>query len=132
MTERTDISLQERIARFRRGSYIHGYNVDAGESASEIRDGDVEAVAAAYIADLKLQETWKFCPECPPVIGQGLFVNRPRCRTGVKMVLSDKNYSGTGVDMYNCPKCGKGFAVSYNVAAVVHDPSWDVDPKENQ
>lgn len=125
MTERTDISLQERIARFRRGNYIRGYNVDAGESPSEIRDGDVEAVAAAYIAYLELQTNWRFCPECPP-----LKPNNPR--TGVKMIESDKNYSGTGVDMYNCPKCGKGFAVSYMVAKVSRDPDWDVDPKENQ
>lgn len=115
----SEISLEDRINRFRNGNYVVGYNVDAGESPSEIRDGDVEAVAAAYIADLELQDNWKFCPECPSVkSGSGR-------RVGVKMELSESNYSGTGEDMYNCPKCGRGFAVSYKVAAVVRDPSWD-------
>ena len=115
------VSLNDRIVRFRQGSYVHGYNVDAGESASEIRDGDVEALAAAYIADLELQDNWKFCSECPSVVS-----DRGH-RVGVKMELSEGNYSGSGEDMYNCPKCGKGFVVSYKVAAVVRDPSWDVE-----
>lgn len=132
MYENKPISLADRISRFRRGSYVVGYNVDAGESPYDVRKCDIEALANAFVADLELQENWKFCPDCPVVMGKSLFANRQTCRTGVKMELSDRNYSGTGVDMYNCPKCGKGFAVSYKVASVVREPNWDVDVESTQ
>lgn len=52
-----------------------------------------------------------FCPNC---------VNNA-------LECSDANYSGTGTDMANCPKCGRGFCVSYKIDKVTPCPALDVD-----
>lgn len=69
-----------------------------------------------------------YCPVCPPVmVGR----NRDRKSSETALEISESNYSGCGVDMANCPKCGRGFVVSYMVKAITHEPSWDVDPRDN-
>lgn len=29
--------------------------------------------------------------------------------------------------MANCPVCGKGYQISYQVGEIKHEPTWDVD-----
>lgn len=49
------------------------------------------------------------CPSCPRW-------ETPRgVERGVEMDEIETNYSGCGVDIYECPKCHKRFQVSYKV-----------------
>lgn len=67
-----------------------------------------------------------YCPACKPE----RFLNK---RTGKlvtvrqRLLLSEENYSGTGISMANCEKCGRGFAISYKVDKITPEPDWDVD-----
>lgn len=57
------------------------------------------------------------CPTCiegPP--------RRPR---EIRLILIEHNYSGCGVDMAYCPKCGRGYCISYKVDQVTHVPDFD-------
>lgn len=65
-----------------------------------------------------------WCPICEPKLNaRGRRIDQP-------LVESDANYSGTGTDMANCPKCGKGFCISYKIDTVQRAEEWDV-PKED-
>lgn len=61
------------------------------------------------------------CPFCPPM---GKRQRKPL------LECNDQNYSGCGVDMGNCPECGRGFQISYRVAEVTHIPDWDGESRE--
>lgn len=53
-------------------------------------------------------ELLKECPACPRVgTRQG--------ERGVELEVVRDNYSGCGVDICRCPKCGKYFQVSYKI-----------------
>lgn len=47
-----------------------------------------------------------------------------------QLECAERNYSGTGCDMANCPNCGKGYQVSYMVESICPATSWDlpIDP----
>lgn len=60
------------------------------------------------------------CPECPPIKDKKGRIIGPWLR------LTERNYSGTGVDMVYCEKCGKGFQVSYKVDQIIRAKDWDV------
>jgi hypothetical protein len=55
-----------------------------------------------------------FCPKCPPV------KDRSGRQRGELLECSDSNYSGTVTDMANCPKCGRGFCISYKIDKITH------------
>lgn len=59
-----------------------------------------------------------YCPKCPTRIVRGQTV-------GVQLVLDEHNYSGCGVDMAECPQCGKCFQISYKVDEIIEAPWWD-------
>src|SRR5258708_7705195 len=61
------------------------------------------------------------CPNCSPQ------KNRRGLIIGVYLQCSENNYSGCGVDMANCPNCGKGFQISYKIDKITPEPSWDID-----
>jgi hypothetical protein len=63
--------------------------------------------------------------ECPAKCVTGGKKKRP-----VNLKLIERNYSGCGVDTAYCPKCGKGYEVSYRVDAVTPEPAWDQAPEE--
>lgn len=56
------------------------------------------------------------CPECPRS-GQGN--KKPN------LTLTSRNYSGSGIDIGNCPECGKAFCISYKIANIDRISSWD-------
>lgn len=56
-----------------------------------------------------------FCPKCPPVFHR----NIPEKRVGTQMECTERSYSGTGTDIFVCPKCGKDFFVSYKVDTII-------------
>jgi hypothetical protein len=62
-----------------------------------------------------------FCPVCPPR------KNKRGEQIGIRLRCSEDNYSGCGVDMANCPECGKGFQVSFKIDEVTREPTWDRD-----
>lgn len=62
-----------------------------------------------------------YCPKCKPVF------NKHKRRLDPPLVCSSANYSGCGVDMANCPTCGKGYQISYKIDKVAHCKDWDVD-----
>lgn len=66
------------------------------------------------------------CPNCPT------WKNKYGKIVGEYLECSDDNYSGCGEDMANCPKCGKGYAISYQIKAVTPEPSWDIDLAEEE
>lgn len=69
-----------------------------------------------------------YCPECPPI-----WVGKNKSRRGdPPLHLDESNYSGCGVDMATCPRCGRGFAISYQVKAIQRAPEWDVPPGGNE
>ena len=52
------------------------------------------------------------CPKCPKKeTKRGFF--------GVSMNEIESNYSGCGVDIYECPQCNKKFQVSYKVDQII-------------
>jgi len=61
------------------------------------------------------------CPSCKP------HKNKKGKIIGPNLTLSESNYSGYGVDMANCPECGKGFQISFKIDKIERAPSWDVD-----
>lgn len=68
-----------------------------------------------------------WCPHCPAVVNR----RGERCDVALELVVSD--YSGCGVDIADCPRCGRTFQVSYRVDAVTElDEHWmpkeDADP----
>lgn len=67
-----------------------------------------------------------FCPDCPPIF------NRQDKQVGVRLDLSEADYSGCGQDMANCPKCGHGFAISFKIDKVTRAPDWDVNLEEEK
>lgn len=62
-----------------------------------------------------------YCPECPKK------TNSRGKEIGVQLECAEGNYSGTGEDMANCPKCGKGYAISYQVKEITRAEDWDID-----
>lgn len=68
-----------------------------------------------------------FCPECPPTYRRPK--DREQVREGARLQLSESNYSGCGVDMANCPECGRGYEIQYDhkVRRMLRAESWDVD-----
>lgn len=66
------------------------------------------------------------CPTCTEEFGR----KTSRQTRAVPLELLKRNYSGCGVDMAYCPKCGKGYCVSYKVDQVIHNPAWNVDVSE--
>lgn len=62
------------------------------------------------------------CPACTEEYGR----KSARQTRAVPLKLIEHNYSGCGVDMAYCPKCGKGYCVSYKVDKITPDPAWDV------
>jgi hypothetical protein len=68
-----------------------------------------------------------FCPECEPIY------NRRGEPVGPQLECSESNYSGCGADMANCPKCGKGWCISFQVDEVTRAEVWDVEiPTEEE
>jgi hypothetical protein len=68
-----------------------------------------------------LENLDKFCPNCDPVY---VFKRPPsyykeEVRVGVKLVTESSNYSGCGVDICSCLKCGKTFQVSYKIDEII-------------
>lgn len=55
-------------------------------------------------------------PQCPD----------PSCASG-SMDLVERNYHGTGEDVFQCEECGKHYAVKYAVASVTPLPDWDLE-----
>lgn len=56
-----------------------------------------------------------YCPFCKPEGWQ------------TRLECTDSNYSGCGVDMANCVKCGRGFTVSFKVDRVEYTPDWNAE-----
>lgn len=56
-----------------------------------------------------------FCPECSPVFVK----SKPEQRCGVVLTEIETNYSGCGVDIYECKKCNGRFQVSYKVDQIL-------------
>jgi hypothetical protein len=64
-----------------------------------------------------------YCPTCPPTFRRPK--DKPPVRVGERLELTESNYSGCGVDITYCPKCGKGFQISYQVKAITElGPEW--------
>lgn len=63
------------------------------------------------------------CPECPPYGKKGH-------RHQLECVA--RNYSGCGVDIGQCPECGKAWEVSYKVEALTRVTEWDGPTREAQ
>ena len=64
-----------------------------------------------------------YCPDCP----QKFRTTRTResVRVGELLEVIQSNYSGTGIDMMECRRCGHVFAVSYKVDAIERCPDWE-------
>lgn len=60
-----------------------------------------------------------YCPDC------GLGKNRRGDTIGTDLELSERNYSGCGVDIMHCPECGHVFEVSFKVDQVKRVPDWE-------
>lgn len=56
-----------------------------------------------------------FCPECPPVFRK----SKPEERCGCVLIEIERNYSGCGVDIYECPNCNSRFQISYKVDEIL-------------
>jgi hypothetical protein len=54
-----------------------------------------------------------YCPTCPPEYRTPK--NKEPVRCGVVLELVVENYSGTGVDIVQCPICNKRFEVQYDI-----------------
>ena len=60
-----------------------------------------------------------YCPECRPLRNhKGRRIDQP-------LDLVESNYSGCGVDIAQCPTCGKTFQISYKVAEIIRIGSDD-------
>jgi hypothetical protein len=73
-----------------------------------------------FICDDKI-----YCLCCSPeciTTKRGIKVNR---RPILEIV--ERNYSGTRLDIYSCPKCGKFFQVSYRINKVEMLEDWGKD-----
>ena len=66
-----------------------------------------------------------FCPVCPPV----MVGKKKDRRVGETLSLRASNYSGCGVDVADCPACGRRFQISYKVDQVLEVPS-PANPQE--
>lgn len=53
-----------------------------------------------------------YCPDCPPV------VNKKDRRIDPPLKLVESNYSGCGVDIAECERCGKAFQIEYQVKSI--------------
>ena len=56
-----------------------------------------------------------FCPKCEPRYRGNLKPEHTTEQVAVVMGEVEHNYSGCGVDRYQCPECYKMFFVSYKV-----------------
>jgi len=65
-----------------------------------------------------------YCPDC--------FKGRKPGRFSPALELAEANYSGTGADMATCPKCGKGWCITYKVAGIERAEDWDRDFEEEK
>jgi len=63
------------------------------------------------------------------IFTHGERVQCPDCHKDLE--VSETDYSGCGVDMGNCPRCGKGYEISFRVDTVKREPSWDVPIKQD-
>lgn len=63
------------------------------------------------------------CPECPPYGKKG---------RRHQLDCVERNYSGCGVDIGQCPECGKAWTVSYKVEALTRVTEWDRPTREEQ
>jgi len=54
----------------------------------------------------------------------------PDCKG--KLNLDDHNYSGTGVDMGTCLKCGHAFEVSYKIDKIKRATWWEAHDEEEE
>ena len=52
------------------------------------------------------------CPNCPKR-------ETKRGLIGVSMDEIETNYSGCGVDIYECPECNKQYQISYKVDKII-------------
>jgi len=64
-----------------------------------------------------------YCPDCK----QDYIITK----LGVRIVGSvleevERNYSGCGVDIYQCPKCKHIFQISYRVDEVKRLEEWEI------
>lgn len=70
-----------------------------------------------------MNEDELFCPACPPQMRtqrrriKGEIVTE-EIRWGIRLVLVEDNFHGTGVDLFSCPQCEKDFWVSYKIDKV--------------
>jgi hypothetical protein len=55
-----------------------------------------------------------FCPNCQPIFSK----KNQMLRVGKQLQLVERNYSGCGVDHYECPSCMKLYSVSYKIDRV--------------
>jgi len=58
-----------------------------------------------------------YCPHCLP----GPYVSNIM---GVELELIERNYSGCGVDIAYCPRCKKGYQISYKVDEIEEVEGW--------
>lgn len=56
------------------------------------------------------------CPDCPQF--KKVDRNGNQITVGSCLELVEHNYSGCGVDHFQCPKCDSMFEVSYKIAEV--------------
>lgn len=70
-----------------------------------------------------------YCTVCPGQYRKDADGNP--VRYGVRLELTEDNYSGTGEDIANCPKCGNGFSIAYCAdEPVLLSEEWKVDVEE--
>lgn len=55
------------------------------------------------------QELQKLCPKCPTSFSKAGNI------IGSNLMVLDDNYSGCGIDICACEKCGTTFQVSYKI-----------------
>lgn len=67
---------------------------------------------------MSFNNTQPCCPVCP--------VDRRRNR--IALVEVENNYSGSGMDVGQCPQCKRVYGVHYYISKVERMKSWEVEP----
>lgn len=62
-----------------------------------------------------------FCPDCEPIF------NKRKIQIGQVLVEIERNYSGCGVDIYDCPVCKHCFQISYKIDKIERLKDWETN-----
>jgi hypothetical protein len=54
------------------------------------------------------------CPKCEPIKRKNGQI------IGVRLEITERNYSGTSIDIADCPNCNRIFSISYKVDEILH------------